>query len=71
MKVAYHAAVQQDVNRALRRYDKLSGRLGDEFWHELTTRIKAAAANPLRFHPSLLAFPNQFASRQIEEHDEH
>ena len=48
-----HPAVQQDVNRALRRYDKLSGRLGDEFWHELTARIEAAAANPLRFHPAV------------------
>jgi len=36
MKVSYHAAVQQDVNRALRQYDELSNHLGDEFWHELT-----------------------------------
>ena len=51
MKVVYHSAVQQDVNRALRRYDKLSDRLGDEFWHELTLYIETAASNPLRFQP--------------------
>lgn len=51
MKVVYHPAVQQDVNRALHYYDKLSDRLGDEFWVELTTYIEAAAADPLRFHP--------------------
>jgi plasmid stabilization system protein ParE len=30
---------------------KVSSRLGDEFWGELKTCIKAAASNPLRFHP--------------------
>ncbi len=50
MRVVYHAAVQQDINRALHCYDQLSGRLGDEFWQELTAYIEAAAANPLRFH---------------------
>ena len=53
MKVVYHAAVQQDVNRALRRYDKVSRRLGDEFWEELNTGIQSAADHPLRFHPHL------------------
>lgn len=51
MKVGYHAAVQQDVNRVLCRYDAASSRLGDEFWNELQTTVQAAAANPLRFHP--------------------
>jgi plasmid stabilization system protein ParE len=75
MKVGYHPAVQQDVNRALRRYDKLSGRLGDEFWHELTARIEAAAANPLRFHPAvgdlrranLKRFPYHFLYRILPD----
>ena len=51
MRVGYHSAVQKDVNRILRRYDKESSRLGDEFWDELNRYIKAAVANPLRFHP--------------------
>lgn len=50
MKVAYHPAVQQDVNRILHRYDAASRHLGDEFWDELRSAIQAAAANPLRFH---------------------
>jgi len=36
----YHPAVQKDVNRVLRRYDKLSANLGDEFWAELQTCIQ-------------------------------
>ena len=75
MKVAYHAAVQKDVNRALRRYDKLSGRLGDEFWNELMTHIKVAAANPMRFHPylkdlrraNLKRFPYHFLYRILPD----
>ena len=75
MKVGYHPAVQRDVNRALRRYDKLSGRLGDEFWDELKTRIKAAASNPLRFHPylrglrraNLRRFPYHFLYRVLPD----
>jgi len=43
MRVSYHAAVQNDVNRVLRRYDQESSRLGDEFWDELNKRIKAKA----------------------------
>jgi plasmid stabilization system protein ParE len=75
MKVGYHPAVQQDVNRALRRYDKLSARLGDEFWHELTERIEAAVANPLRFHlyvrglrrANLKRFPYHFLYRVLSD----
>jgi toxin ParE1/3/4 len=53
MKVGYHPAVQKDVNRALRRYDQFSRRLGDEFWTELNKYIETAAANPSRFHAYL------------------
>src|SRR5947207_14675299 len=75
MKVGYHPAVQRDVNRALRRYDKLSANLGDEFWAELKTYIRAAAANPLRFHPSvrnlrranLKRFPYHFLYRVLSD----
>jgi hypothetical protein len=53
MIVVHHAAVQKDVNRALRHYDELSERLGNEFWRELQKLIAAAAENPLQFHPYL------------------
>src|SRR5436189_2133743 len=69
MRVGYHSAVQKDVNCILRRYDKESSRLGDEFWDELNRYIKAAVANPLRFHPfisdlrraNLKRFPYSFS----------
>ncbi len=75
MKVRYHAAVQEDVNRVLRRYDKLSGRLGDEFWEELQACIKVAADNPLRYHPyvrdlrpcNLRRFPYDFLDRILPD----
>ena len=75
MNVVYHAAVQQDVNRALRRYDKVSRRLGDEFWEELNTGIQSAADHPLRFHPhlrdlrraNLARFPYHFLYRVLPD----
>ena len=75
MRVGYHSAVQEDVNRVLRRYDKESTRLGDEFWNELNKCIDAAAANPLRFHPSvrdlrranLKRFPYHFLYRILPD----
>lgn len=75
MRVGYHPAVQKDVNRILRRYDKESSRLGDEFWDELDRSIQAAAANPLRFHPfaqglrraNLRRFPYHFLYRILPD----
>ena len=75
MRVGYHSAVQKDVNRILRRYDKESSRLGDEFWDELNRYIKAAVANPLRFHPfisdlrraNLKRFPYHFLYRILPD----
>jgi plasmid stabilization system protein ParE len=75
MKVVYHAAVQKDVNRILRRYDKDSSHLGDEFWNELNRYIEAAVANPLRFHPfirdlrraNLKRFPYHFLYRILSD----
>jgi plasmid stabilization system protein ParE len=75
MKVGYHSSVQNDVNRILRRYDKVSSRLGDEFWAELKRYIKAVADNPLRFHPSigdlrranLKRFPYHFLYRILSD----
>ena len=75
MKVGYHPAVQKDVNRALRRYDQFSRRLGDEFWAELNKYIQTAAATPLRFHPylrdlrraNLKRFPYHFLYRILSD----
>lgn len=75
MKVGYHSSVQKDVNRILRRYDGVPGHLGDDFWEELKTCIKAAAANPLRFHPfvqdlrraNLKRFPYHFLYRILSD----
>ena len=50
MRVVYHPAVQRDVSRILRHYDGINDRLGDEFWEELNSFVKQAAANPQRFH---------------------
>jgi len=75
MTVGYHPAVQKDANRILRRYDKVSSRLGDVFWNELNRYIEAATANPLRFHPStgdlrranLKRFPYHFLYRILPD----
>jgi hypothetical protein len=50
MRVGFHSAVQNDVRRVLRRYDKESRRLGDEFWAELNRYFEVVAGNPFRFH---------------------
>ena len=50
MKVVYHPAVQQDVNKILQYYDAASEKLGDAFWDELQLAIQAAAETPERFH---------------------
>jgi hypothetical protein len=75
MRLGYHSAVQKDVNRILRRYDKVSGHLGDEFWSELQRYVKTAAANPSRFHPfirdlcraNLKRFPYHFLYRILSD----
>lgn len=71
MRVAYHPAVQRDVNRILRHYDRVSPELGDAFWEELMATIESAAAAPQRFHPAdrgrrranLKRFPYHFLYR--------
>src|SRR4051812_35643737 len=52
MRVTYNALVQTDVTRILKRYDKISSVLGDEFWRELNSQIEATAQNPGRGHPA-------------------
>ena len=46
MRIEYHPAVEQDVAGALRRYDAVSQRLGEEFKAELRQFINVAAAKP-------------------------
>ena len=73
MSVVYHPAVQRDVSRVLRHYDAINNYLGDEFWEELTSIIKQAAANPQHFHfetrnrrrANLKRFPYHFLFREI------
>jgi plasmid stabilization system protein ParE len=50
VKIEYHPAVEQDISEALRRYDSVSPRLGDEFKAELHGQIAIAARWPGRFH---------------------
>ncbi len=50
MKLVYHPRVQSEVSEILRYYDRISTRLGDEFWAELTRLLEAVAAKPERFH---------------------
>ena len=73
MRVDYHPAVEQDVAEALRRYDEVSQRLGDEFKAELRRIITVAAAKPGRFHllkpgfhrANLKRFPYHFIYREL------
>jgi plasmid stabilization system protein ParE len=50
VRLEYHPRIQRDVNRILRHYDRISPRLGDEFWDELTHLIELVSSKPQRFH---------------------
>ncbi len=50
MRLAYHPLVQRDVREILRYYDRISPRLGDEFWAELSRLVELVSDNPHRFH---------------------
>ena len=50
MKLVYHPAVQADVAGILGHYDRISARLGDEFWAELMAGLERAAQFPERCH---------------------
>ena len=73
MRIEYHPAVAQDVTEALRRYDTVSQRLGEEFKAELRQTIVVAAAKPGRFHlikpdfhrANLKRFPYHFVYREL------
>jgi len=75
VRVEYHPAVEQDVAEALRRYDTVSQRLGEQFKGELRRVIAKAAAKPGRFHPikpgfhraNLKRFPYHFVYRELAD----
>ena len=50
MKLVYHPLVQRDVSEVLRYYDRISQRLGDEFWAELMRLVGLVSSKPERFH---------------------
>ena len=75
MKVDYHPRVQKDVSHAQRHYDRISVRLGDDFWDELMAFIDKAAKNPLRYRlyseplrrANLKRFPYHLLFRVVSE----
>jgi plasmid stabilization system protein ParE len=75
VRIEYHPAVEQDVAEALRRYDAVSQRLGEEFKAELRRVIAVAAAEPGRFHllkpgfhrANLKRFPYHFVYRELAD----
>ena len=75
MRVEYHPAVEGDVAEALRRYDAVSQRLGEEFKAELRRVVAVAAAKPKRFHliktgfhrANLKRFPYHFIFREFAD----
>jgi len=46
----FHPLVRRDAKQALRYYDGISRKLGDDFWAKLEDAIQRIAANPKRFH---------------------
>jgi plasmid stabilization system protein ParE len=73
MRVAYHPAVQKDVNTILKYYEGISPLLADEFWDELLRFIELIGENPGRSHPAerglrrvnLRRFPYHILFRQL------
>lgn len=75
MKVIYHRLVHKDVSHAQRHYDRISVRLGDEYWEELMTLVEKAATTPQRYRiyseplrrANLKRFPYHFLFRVVSE----
>ena len=75
MRIEYHPAVEHDVAEALRFYDGVSQRLGDEFKAELRRMTALATAQPGRFHfvkrgfrrANLKRFPYHFIYRELPD----
>jgi hypothetical protein len=75
VRIEFHPAVEQDISEALRRYDSVSSRLGEEFKAELHGQITVAAKSPGRFHQlkpgfrrvNLKRFPYHFIYRELAD----
>lgn len=73
MSLEFHPAVQRDIDEIIRHYDRVSVRLGDEFFEEFLSFADKAAERPKRFHPhsedfrraNLKRFPFHFLHREI------
>ena len=50
MRLGYHPLVQREVSDILRHYDRVSPRLGDEFWAELMRLMELVSEHSGRFH---------------------
>lgn len=75
-EVVYHPKVPSEAREALAYYDRISGKLGDEFWEELTAAIEHAREFPERHHfdqsgrrrSNLQKFPYHFLFRVLDTH---
>lgn len=53
IRATYHPAVQRDVDKILRHYDRIAPHLGDEFFAEFQAIAERAAALPERGESNL------------------
>jgi hypothetical protein len=49
VKLTYHSAVQDEVDKAIQWYDERRDLLGDEFFNEVTRVLSLIEANPQAF----------------------
>lgn len=73
MSLEFHPGVAEDLADAVRRYDPVSPRLGEQFLDEFRRMLELATRHPGRFHSagkgfrraSLKRFPYHFLHREI------
>jgi plasmid stabilization system protein ParE len=73
MRLSFHPSVQRDLSSILRHYDSISGKIGDQFFAELTAAFDAVLRNPQRGHlvdgsmrrVNLQTFPYHFLYRLL------
>lgn len=70
-EILYHSAIQGEIREILDHYEAISGRVGDDFWVELTEAFDCAPRLPERHHfdssgrrrSNLKRFPYHFLFR--------
>lgn len=70
-EILYHSAIQGEIREILDHYEAISGRVGDDFWVELTEAFDCAPRLPERHHfdssgrrrSNLKTFPYHFLFR--------